>query len=198
MRRLLCHLWILLITATAFAGDLEERFLESQKNLQSLQADFRQTITSPGLKQPVVSEGRFYYLAPDKLRIDYTKPEGDYFLLNGDHFESRRRGKAPVVVPVDHPSARALSSLREVLRGTPPTEDFQKQVDREDGVFRVVLTPATASPAMPQKIENRIDPNSLALLGMSITTPKGAGMEFVLENPRRNQPLDPAVFSAGK
>ena len=57
---------------------------------------------------------------------------------------------------------------------------------------------ATASPAMPQKIENRIDPNSLALLGMSITTPKGAGMEFVLENPRRNQPLDPAVFSVGK
>jgi hypothetical protein len=51
---------------------------------------------------------------------------------------------------------------------------------------------------MPQKIENRIDPNSLALLGMSITTPKGGGMEFVLENPRRNQPLDPAVFSAGK
>jgi len=198
MHRFLCRLLILSLPATAFAGDLEERFLESQKNLKSLQADFRQIITSPGLKQPVVSEGRFYYLAPDKLRIDYTKPEGDYFLLNGNHFESRRRGKVPVVVPVNHPSARALTSLREVLRGTPPTGDFQKQVDRQDGEFRVVLTPATASPTMPRKIENRVDANSLALLGMCITTPNGAAMEFLLENPRRNQLLDPVVFSSGK
>ncbi len=198
MRRLICRLLILLTSVPAIAGDLEERFLENQKSLESLQADFRQIITSPGLKQPVVSEGRFYYLAPDKLRIDYTKPEGDYFLLNGDHFESRRRGKAPVVVPVNHPSARALSSLREVLRGTPPSEDFQKQVDRKEGEIRVVLTPSTASPAMPQKIENRVDANSLALLGMTITTPNGAGMEFLLENPRRNQAIDPAVFSSGK
>jgi outer membrane lipoprotein-sorting protein len=198
MHRLLCLALMPLIAAAAYGEDLEARFLASQKNLQSLQADFRQTITSPGLKQPVVSEGRFYYLAPDKLRIDYTRPEGDYFLLNGDHFESRRRGKSPVVVPRDHPSARALSSLRDVLRGTPPTGDFQKQVDRQDGVIRVVLTPATASPSMPKKIENRVDPNSLALLGMNITTPNGAGMEFLLENPRRNQTLDPAVFSLGK
>jgi hypothetical protein len=51
---------------------------------------------------------------------------------------------------------------------------------------------------MPKKIENRVDPDSLALLGMNITTPNGAGMEFLLENPRRNQTLDPAVFSLGK
>jgi outer membrane lipoprotein-sorting protein len=145
-----------------------------------------------------VSEGRFFYQAPDKLRIDYTKPEGDYFLLNGDHFESRRRGKAPVVVPRDHPSARALSSLRDVLRGTPPTGDFQKQVDRQDGVIRVVLTPATASPSMPKKIENRVDPDSLALLGMTITMPQGAAMEFVFENPLRNQPLETGVFPAAE
>ena len=68
MRRFLCPLLISLISATAMAGDLEDRFLENQKSLQTLQADFRQTITSPGLKQPVVSEGRFYYQSPDKLR----------------------------------------------------------------------------------------------------------------------------------
>jgi len=198
MRRLVCLALTLLISTAAFGEDLEARFLASHKNLESLQANFRQTITSLGMRHPVVSEGRFYYLAPDKLRIDYIKPEGDYFLLNGDHFESRRRGKVPVVVPVNHPSARALTSLREVLRGTPPTGDFQKQVDRQDGEFRVVLTPATASPTMPRKIENRVDANSLALLGMCITTPNGAAMEFLLENPRRNQLLDPVVFSSGK
>jgi len=177
MRRLVCLALTLLISATAFGEDLEARFLASHKNLESLQADFRQTITSPGLRQPVVSEGRFYYQAPDKLRIDYSRPAGDYFLLN------------------NHSSARALVALRGVLQGTPPAGEFQKQVECEDGVFRVILTPLAPSPTLPRKIENRVDAKSLALLAMTITMSQGAALEFVFENPRRNQPVEPGIFS---
>ena len=183
------------LIAAAFGEDLEARFLASHKNLESLQADFRQTITSPGMRQPVVSEGRFYYQAPDKLRIDYSRPAGDYFLLNGDRFETRRRGKPPVILDANHPSARALVALREVLRGTPPAGEFQKQVERENGVFRVILTPVAPSPTLPRKIENRVDAKSLALLAMTITMPQGAAMEFVFENPLRNQTIEKGVFS---
>jgi hypothetical protein len=51
---------------------------------------------------------------------------------------------------------------------------------------------------MPKKIENRVDPDSLALLGMTITMPQGAAMEFVFENPLRNQPLETGVFPAAE
>jgi hypothetical protein len=30
---------------------------------------------------------------------------------------------------------------------------------------------------------------------MTLTMPQGAVMEFVFENPRRNQPVDPSVFA---
>lgn len=196
MHRFLSLFWILFISASAFGEDLEARFLASHKKLESVQADFRQTITSPGMRQPVVSEGRFYYQAPDKLRIDYSRPAGDYFLLNGDLFETRRRGKSPVVFDAGHPSARALVALREVLRGTPPTGEFQKQVERGDGEFRVILTPLAPSPALPRKIENRVDAKSLDLLGMTVTMPQGNGMEFFFENSRRNQPVEPSIFAA--
>lgn len=195
MRRLVCLALTFLISTAAFGEDLEARFLASHKNLESLQADFRQTITSPGMRQPVVSEGRFYYQAPDKLRIDYSRPAGDYFLLNGDRFETRHRGKPPVILDANHPSARALVALREVLRGTPPAGEFQKQVECEDGMFRVILTPLAPSPTLPRKIENRVDAKSLALLAMTITIPQGAVMEFVFENPRRNQTIEKGVFS---
>ena len=150
------------------------------------------------MRQPVVSEGRFYYQAPDKLRIDYSRPAGDYFLLNGDRFETRRRGKTPAVLNSSHPSARALVALREVLRGTPPAGEFQKQVERRGGEFRVILTPLAPSPTLPRKIENRVDAKSLALLGMTITMPQGAAMEFVFENPLRNKPLETGVFMAAE
>jgi outer membrane lipoprotein-sorting protein len=198
MSRVLALALIPLMAAAAFGEDLEARFLANQKNLESLQADFRQTITSPGMRQPVVSEGRFYYQAPNQLRIDYSRPAGDYFWLNGDRFEARRRGKPPAVLDASHPSARALVALREVLRGTPPAGEFQKQIERKDGEFLVILTPLAPSPTLPRKIENRVDAKSLALLGMTITMPQGATMEFALENPLRNKPLDPAVFSAAE
>ena len=196
MRRLLFTALIPLMAAAAFGEDLEARFLASHKNLESLQADFRQTITSPGMRQPVVSEGRFYYQAPNQLRIDYSQPAGDYFFLNGDRFETRHRGKPPAVLDASHPSARALVALREVLRGTPPAGEFQKQIERKDGEFLVILTPLSPSPTLPRKIENRVDAKTLALLGMTITLPQGATMEFVFENSRRNQSLDPGIFSA--
>ena len=197
MRRLLFTALIPLMAAAAFGEDLEARFLASHKNLESLQADFRQTITSPGMRQPVVSEGRFYYQAPDKLRIDYLRPTGDYFLLTGERVQTCRRGKPPSIRDAGHPSARALVALREVLRGTPPSAEFQKQVERKDGEFLVILTPIQPSPTLPRKIENRVDATSLALLGMTITMPQGAAMEFVLENSRRDQPIGAGVFTVG-
>ena len=198
MRRLLFTALLPLMAAAAFGEDLEARFLASHKDLKSLQADFRQTITSPGMRQPVVSEGRFYYEAPDKLRIDYAQPAGDYFLLTGERFQTRRRGKPPSIRDAGHPSARALVALREVLRGTPPAGEFQKQVERRDGAFVVVLTPLVPSATLPQKIENRVDAKTFALLGMTITMPQGTSMEFVFKNPRRNQSLDPGIFSAAE
>jgi hypothetical protein len=62
----------------------------------------------------------------------------------------------------------------------------------------VILAPLAPSPTLPRKIENRVDAKSLALLGMTITMPQGAAMEFVFENPLRNQPLDKAVFAAAE
>lgn len=194
MNRVLCAALMLILPSLASGEDVETRFLLSHRNLKTLEAGFRQTITSPGLPRPIASEGRIFYEAPDRLRIDYARPAGDYFLLTGNRLEIVRRGKPPVIHNSTDPSARALVALREVLRGTPPVGDFQKQVVRAGGEFRVLLTPRGASPNLPRKIETRVEAQSLLLLGMTITMPQGSIMDFAFENPRCNEALDPGVF----
>jgi outer membrane lipoprotein-sorting protein len=188
---------VFLISCLAATDDLEARFLGNQKKIKTLQADFQQTILFPGMRSPVVSLGRFYYQAPDKIRINYTSPAGDYFLLSGDLFETRRNRKPPVVQDSKHPSAGALTALRKVLLGTPPGGEFQKTVERSGDEFTVTLQPLVPKPSLPRKIVNRVDARSLELLGMEISLPQGGTMKFEFQNIDINQRIGADVFSAG-
>lgn len=184
------------VSCLAAADDLEARFLGNQKKIQTLQADFQQSILFPGMRSPVLSEGRFYYQAPDKIRINYTRPAGDYFLLSGDFFETRRGRKPPVVQDSKHPSAGALNALRKVLRGTPPGGEFQKTVERSGEEFTVTLQPLIPKPSLPRKIVNRVAAKSLELLGMEISLPQGGTMAFDFTNIVINQRIGTDVFPA--
>lgn len=202
-------LWriILLFAAVSFvahARDLspeetrrvEERFVRTQKSTRTLRADFEQTIRLPGMRAPVVSRGEFLYRAPDDLRINFTEPAGDYLLLSGETLEIVRGGKSPVRKPSTHLSAKALVALRNVLRGTPENTEgrMDRRISTADGVFTVSITPVVRSARMPEKIENRVDADSLMLQTMTITLPYGGFMEFRFSHSRKNAPVDADFF----
>ena len=176
---------------------VEERFVRAQKATHTLRADFEQTIRLPGMRTPVVSRGEFLYRAPDDLRVSFTEPLGDYLLLSGDTLEIARGGKSPVKKPSTDLSAKALVALRNVLRGTP--ENTEGQMDRKitssAGEFTVSITPVVRSARMPEKIENRVDADSLMLRTMTITLPRGGFMEFRFARPRKDAPIDAGLFN---
>jgi len=176
---------------------IEERFVRTQKSTHTLRADFEQTIRFPGMRTPVVSRGEFLYRAPDDIRINFTDPAGDYLLLSGDTLEIARGGKAPVRKPSTHLSAKALVALRNVLRGTPEDTDgrMERKISSADGGFTVSITPVVRSARMPEKIENRVDADSLMLQTMTITLPHGGFMEFRFSRSRRDVPVDGDLFN---
>lgn len=174
---------------------LEERFFAAQRRNHSVQSAFTQTVSAPGLPAPVVSEGRLFYRAPDSLRIDYTRPPGDFLQLQGDRFTSRRAGGQTMTRGADHPSARALAALREVLRGRLPEDTMTRRVFQEPDCFRVRLTPEAGGPDSPGRIENVIDARTLHLRSLSVLLPRGVLMTFEFSKFRTVRPVPPDIFS---
>lgn len=70
----------LAVFLTVFAGSLSaaetafEKLRTESANIKTLQADFTQKKFMKILSKPLVSEGRFYFAAPDSLRWEYSKP----------------------------------------------------------------------------------------------------------------------------
>ena len=54
---------------------------------------FTETHVMPKMNKTTVSEGTMRFQAPEDLRMDYTKPEGDYTLIAKDKFEVFKNGK---------------------------------------------------------------------------------------------------------
>ncbi len=184
--------------STVEAEALERRFVKMQRTTRTLRTDFEQTVRMSGMREPVVSRGEFFYRAPDELRVTFSEPPGDFFHLSGDTLEFSRGGAAPIRKPSSDGAARALMALRNVLRGTPESSEdpVDRRVAREGDEFVVTITPVVRSIRMPEKIENRVDAESLLLRTMTITLPRGISLEYRFFNPRRNAPSDDSSVHA--
>ena len=79
-----------LITTTASAQKLDHL------STTSLQCDFVQTKKSEMLSQKVMSQGKMYFVAPNKLRWEYNSPENILFVVNGDKILYKKNGHQDV------------------------------------------------------------------------------------------------------
>jgi outer membrane lipoprotein-sorting protein len=68
-----CFFILLLLNHVAFADDFEQ-VRKNAAQIKTIQADFIQTKSMKILNKPLISEGRFYYAAPDSFRWEYLKP----------------------------------------------------------------------------------------------------------------------------
>jgi outer membrane lipoprotein-sorting protein len=65
--------WVLYPSNYSFADNFEQ-LRKNAANIKTIQAHFVQKKSMKILTKPLVSEGRFYYAAPDSLRWEYLKP----------------------------------------------------------------------------------------------------------------------------
>ncbi len=54
---------------------------------------FTETHVMPKMNKTIVSEGTMRFHAPEELRMDYTKPAGDYTVIAKDKFDVFKKGK---------------------------------------------------------------------------------------------------------
>jgi len=78
-------------------NDIMASLTESAASMQSIQCRFVQTKTMAMLAEPTVSEGTMVFVAPDRLRWEYTTPYPFSLVVNGDRIVKVTDGKEEVL-----------------------------------------------------------------------------------------------------
>jgi outer membrane lipoprotein-sorting protein len=204
------HLWIALLAGgTALAAPplstedtatLRARFQTRQRETITFSTTVVQTLALPGLRDPVVSQGTLAYRAPDRLRLDFTKPAGEFVLILGDRIFIQKTGARLAEKSLREDSAgKPFLSLLGLLRGQPAEEesDYTQEIRREGDRYTVVLTRnADASTQMPARIRNHIAADTLEVREVEVDLPSGGVLSYRFGAITRNAALDPARFAA--
>ncbi len=170
---------------------LRAQFQTRQRETLTWSATIVQTLTLPGVRDPVVSTGTLAYRAPDRLRLDYTKPAGEFVLVLGDRLFIKKTGARLAEKSLREDSAgKPFLSLLGLLRGQPAEEesDYTAEVRREEDRYTVVLTRnADASSRMPARIANRIAADTLEVREVVVASALGrrAQLPFRRHHPQR-------------
>ena len=75
--------WILLLPLLSFSQTVEEVAFKAEtrlRSIQSIQANFEQTLYPSSLSTPLKERGKFYLKKPDLMRWEYKEPEEKIFL----------------------------------------------------------------------------------------------------------------------
>ncbi len=131
-------------------GELIDRVVERQRSLRALRANFVQVKHSTLLLEPVTSTGEFIYLAPDRVRWDYSKPDAMVVLFASDSvttYHPRQRLAERVRV-----SSRDRRFVR-AMAGTLPLDDLTSH-------FRITLRDVGA----PAPYQLRLEPHAGSMI----------------------------------
>ena len=79
------------------SNEIMASLTEAATSMQSIQCRFVQTKTMAMLAEPSVSEGMMAFVAPDRLRWEYTSPYPFALIVNGDRIVKVTDGKEEVL-----------------------------------------------------------------------------------------------------
>lgn len=71
---MICGLFLVIISLTSAAADNFDQLRKDTASIKTIKARFVQKKSMKILSKPLISQGLFYYAAPDSLRWEYLKP----------------------------------------------------------------------------------------------------------------------------
>lgn len=189
---------------TARADTDTDAFVAHQAATRTFEADLRQTFHWSFPRRHVESLGHISYHAPGSLAIVLTNPVPELVLVRGDDLYIQRDKKP-------------LATYKLTVRNGKPTQNvqfllgffqngctnfaglFDTRITRTNEAQTVTLLPKHPGRMFPlRSVDNVIAWPSLEVRSMRIGLIFGGYIAYEFSNPRRNQPLDPAIFEVPK
>jgi outer membrane lipoprotein carrier protein len=179
------------------AADILAHAAERHRGLTSLQVDFTQRIQNPVLESDETSAGVFYYRAPLRYRIAFSRPAGDVVVSTGDDVW--------IYLPSSQPGQVIKSAVTPATKGLAPYQfifDFKDQYEPaligEEPVqgrpsYHLSLMPTSAA-AEYARAELWIDKQSWIARQTEVQDRQGIVRRFTLSDPKLDTPLDDSLF----
>ncbi len=179
---------------------LREQFQKHQQQTKTWAATFTQTVSMPGMKQPVVSTGSIACRAGGQLRLDFTRPAGEFVLVLGDQLFLQKAGKRVSVKSLTKDNAgKAFRSMLNLLQGqlTETEALYTPTISRQGGNYAVVLNRKPDAPGKgPKRITNTIAADALDVREILVDLPNGGTIHYLFNGAKRNQALAGGLFTA--
>lgn len=183
----------------ARTAELRADFQRRQRTAKSWSATFTQTVSMPGMRKPVVSEGALSYKAPGMLRLEFTKPAGDLVVVNGDRVFIQKAGKrASEKSLAEDRAGKPFESLLGLLGGRPMEEEslYVPELSLDRGVYTLVLSlKPEGSKQLPKRITNTFDADSLEVREVLVELPNKGTISYRFSAVVRNRALDAGLFA---
>ncbi len=117
---------------------------QAAASMQTMQFRFVQEKTSTMLAEPSVSEGLMYFVAPDKMRWEYTSPYAFALVVNGERIVKVTDGKTEVL---EGNSSRMYQGIVSIIMGSASgkklfdTSAFDIVLCDDDVFWKAEMTP---------------------------------------------------------
>jgi hypothetical protein len=181
-----------------------DEFVAHQAATQTFDADLRQVFHWSFPHRHVESLGHINYQAPDFLSIVLTNPASEIVLVRGHNLYIKRDKKALATYKLEvhngKPTQRVQFLLSFFQNGCTNFADlFDVTIVRTPATCAVTLTPKHLLQMLPlRSVDNVIAWPSMDVRSMRIGLIMDSYITYEFHNPRRNHPLDAAVFEVPK
>ncbi|MBN1474256.1 MAG: outer membrane lipoprotein carrier protein LolA [Syntrophaceae bacterium] len=196
---ILCGIILAAAFPNAYAADAG--FEELRKNaaqIKTIQADFIQKKSMKILTKPLISEGRFYYTAPDSFRWEYLKPlksivinhKGQtkrYIYSGGKMVEDQSGGAQGMKV--------ILGEITSWMSGKFDQNPSFKATLKEDTYTQITLTPVGQNmDGMLQKVIITISKKDAAVKSVNIIESETSSTVIDFKNTQTNKNIPESIF----
>ena len=194
---LVCSILILSLPISASADSFEQLRKDSA-NIKTIQARFVQKKFMKILAKPLISEGRFYYAAPDSFRWEYLKPlrsavityKGDtrrYILSSGKMIEDKAGGMQAMKI--------VLGEVTGWMSGKFDQNPSFAATLKEGTNTQITLTPVGKSMSgMIEKIEITVSKKAAVVKSVKIIENANAFTQIDFTDVEINKVISSSVF----
>lgn len=180
------------------ANELLRRVEQTAAGVQTLEADFVQTLHVPLLNTDRTSTGKLYQRKPSRFLMRFTDPAGDLMVADGRHFW------------IYYPSSDRTQVIRTSIAEGGEQADFQRQflsnaterfVATLNGTETVAGRPAYALTLVPRRqspykvIRIWVDREDNLVRRFEMTEENDSVRRVELRNLKVNQPVSDALFT---
>ncbi len=196
---IICGIFLAAVFHGAHAADAGfEALRKNSAQIKTIQADFIQTKSMKILSKPLISEGRFYYAAPDSFRWEYLKPLKS-IVINHKGLTKRYIYSGGKMVEDESGGAQGmkiiLGEITSWMSGNFDQNPSFKATLKEGTYTQITLTPVGQNMnGMLQKVIITISKNDAAVKSVKIIESETSSTIIDFKNTQTNKSIPESIF----